>query len=42
MTSRASNYFTVRLEADEIPQEGWQYVEITGIGNDSLFARKAG
>ncbi len=42
LTARASNYFTVKLEPTEKPVVGWQNVEITGVGTDSLFARKPG
>ncbi len=40
--ARAANYFTVQLEPMNPPEKGWQFVEITGVGTDSLIARKLG
>lgn len=40
--ARAANYFTVQIEPSEVPASGWQKVEITGIGRDSLIARRSG
>ena len=41
MKARAANYFTVYLEGAESDSNGWQNVEITGFGKDSLIARRS-
>lgn len=41
MKARAANYFTVYLEGAQCDSNGWQNVEITGFGKDSLIARRS-
>lgn len=40
LIGRAGNYFKVITSAESASANHWQEVEITGFGNDALFARK--